>query len=147
MAVASPTSPATAHTSSFKLRDARKRAVSDAEWWVEPIRWVALAVFMAIPIFSLLSEAYAGGVVWTVVIASLPVFIVLVGYHRWRRICPLAFFAQLPTRLKRPGAHRAGPWLEANYYYVAFAVFFVSLWLRLIATNGDGQAIAVFFVL
>jgi hypothetical protein len=92
-----------------------------------------------------LAEDYAGGVVWTLVVASLPLFIVLVGYHRWRRICPLAFFAQLASTLRHPGTHRAGAWLEANYYYVAFTIFVVSLWLRLIATNGDGQAIAVFF--
>jgi hypothetical protein len=108
---------------------------------------VALAVFIAIPLFASVFEDYAGGVVWTIVVASLPVFIVLVGYHRWRRICPLAFVAQLPARLKRPGTRKAGPWLEANYYYVTFAAFFVSLWLRLIATNGDGRAISAFFVL
>jgi hypothetical protein len=101
-------------------------------------------VFIAFPILTVLFEAYAGGVVWTLVIASLPLFIVLVGYHRWRRICPLAFVAQLPARLNRPGTRKAGPWLETNYYYVAFAVFFASLWLRLIATNGDGYAISAF---
>jgi SH3-like domain-containing protein len=40
-----------------------------------------------------LFEAYAGAVVWTVVTASVPVFIVLVGYHHWRRICAPAFVA------------------------------------------------------
>jgi Cyclic nucleotide-binding domain len=125
----------------------QRPSAAGAEWWVEPIRWVALAVFIALPIFTYVFEDYAGGVVWTIVIASLPVFIVLVGYHRWRRICPLAFFAQLPARLKRPGTRKAGPWLEANYYYIAFAVFSISLWLRLIATNGDGQALTAFFVL
>jgi hypothetical protein len=104
-------------------------------------------VFIALPILTSLFQAYAGGVVWTIVIASLPVFIVLVGYHRWRRICPLAFMAQLPARLAYPGTRKAGPWLEAHYYYVAFAAFFVSLWLRLIATNGDGYAISVFIML
>jgi hypothetical protein len=103
-------------------------------------------VFVALPIFTALYEDYAGGVVWTILVASLPAFIVLAGYHRWRRICPLAFFAQLPTYLKRPGTRKAGPWLETSYYYVVFGVFFVSLWLRLIATNGDGLAISVFFV-
>lgn len=63
------------------------------EWWVDAIGWVALVVFIALPIGSWVFEAYAGGVVWTLVIASLPLFIVLVGYHRWRRICPLAFVA------------------------------------------------------
>jgi hypothetical protein len=117
------------------------------EWWVDPSGWVALVVFIALPIGSWVFEAYAGGVVWTLVIASLPLFIVLVGYHRWRRICPLAFVAQLPARLNRPGTRKAGPRLEANYYYVAFSVFVVSLWLRLIAINGDGHAIAVFVIL
>jgi hypothetical protein len=134
-------------TSSVSGKVAPQRPAADTEWWVEPIRWVALAVFVAIPIFSYVFQDYAGGVVWTIVVASLPAFIVLVGYHRWRRICPLAFFAQLPAHLRRPGTRKAGPWLEANYYYVAFSVFFVSLWLRLVATNGDGQAIAAFFVL
>jgi hypothetical protein len=101
-------------------------------------------VFIVLPILTSLFEAYAGGVVWMVVIASVPVFIVLVGYHRWRRICPLAFVAQLPARLARPGMHKAGPWLEAHHYDVAFAVFFVPLWLRLIASNGDGHAISAF---
>jgi len=105
---------------------------------------VALAVFIALPIVTVLFEAYAGGIVWTVVIASVPVFIVLVGYHRWRRICPLAFVAQLPGRLARPGMRKAGPWLEAHYYSVAFAAFVVSLWLRLVATTGDGYAISAF---
>lgn len=134
-------------TSSPSPKTAPQRPAQDAEWWVEPIRWVALAVFIAIPVFAYVFEDYAGGVVWTIVVASLPVFIVLVGYHRWRRICPLAFFAQLPAHLKRPGTRKAGPWLEVNYYYVAFSIFFVSLWLRLIATNGDGPAISAFFVL
>jgi polyferredoxin len=115
------------------------------EWWVEPLKWIGLGVFITIPIFSLIAEEYAGSVVWTIIVASLPIFIVLVGYHRWRRMCPLAFFAQLSALLKRPGVHRARPWLETNYAYVAFSIFLVSLWLRLIATNGDGQAIAAFF--
>jgi hypothetical protein len=105
---------------------------------------VALSLFIALPILTSLFEAYAGGIVWTVVIASVPVFIVLVGYHRWRRICPLAFVAQLPARLARPGTRKAGPWLEAHYYSVALAVFFVSLWLCLVAINGDGHAISAF---
>ena len=79
----------------------------EAEWWVEPIGWVSLVVFLILPIFSSVYEDHAGGIVWTIMIASLPVFIVLVGYHRWRRICPVAFLAQLPARLQRPGRRRA----------------------------------------
>jgi polyferredoxin len=127
----------------------RATASSNAERWVEPLKWFALVVFIAVPAFAHLSfmQPFAGRVVWTMVVASIPLFIVLVGYHRWRRLCPLAFFAQIPVRLRRPGVKKASPWLEANYYYVCFTVFFVSLWIRLIATNGDGHAIAAFFVM
>jgi Cyclic nucleotide-binding domain/4Fe-4S binding domain len=79
-------------------------------------------------------------------VAALPLFIVLVGYHRWRRICPLAFFAQLPGLARRPGTRKASAWLEKNYHAVALSFFVFSLWMRLIATNGDGNAIAVFFI-
>ena len=92
------------------------------------------------------AQSLAGRIVWTIAVASLPLFIVLIGYHRWRRICPLSFFARLPAQLGRPGTRRAPARLEANYYYIAFGIFVTSLWLRLIATNGDGRAIAVFFV-
>ena len=118
-----------------------------AEWWVGPVRWAALAVFLAVPVVSLLYQKIAGRLVWTVAIAALPLFIVLVGFHRWRRICPLAFVNQIPVLLRRPGTRRASTRLQANAYYVSFAVFFVSLWIRLIATNGSGPAIAAFFIL
>lgn len=116
------------------------------EWWVAPVKWFALAVFVAIPIFSLLWPWLAGRVVWTVVVAAIPLFIVLIGYHRWRDICPLAFFAKLAGLLRLPGRHRLPQRSELTYYYVAFAIFFLSLWLRLIATNGDGVALALFLV-
>lgn len=146
MAVAMPRPPATP-TRSTVTGAARLPAKSDQEWWVEPLRWAALAVFIAVPIFTFLVQPLAGRVVWTIVVAALPLFIVLVGYHRWRRICPLAFFAQIPVALRRPGTRRASEWLEKRYYYLAFTIFFVSLWLRLIATNGDGHALTVFFIL
>lgn len=118
-----------------------------AEWWVGVLRWAALAVFVAIPALTPFAQPLAGRAVWTIAVAALPLFIVLVGYHRWRRICPLAFFAQLPAKLGRPGRRKAGPWLEANYYYLVVGVFVFSLWLRLVATNGDARAISIFFAL
>ena len=118
----------------------------NTEWWVGPAKVVALLVFIAIPVFAYFVQALAGRVVWTMLVAALPLFIVLAGYHRWRRICPLAFFAQVPARLRKPGKRKASGWLEANYYFVVCAVFICCLWIRLIATNGDGKAITVFFI-
>jgi len=118
----------------------------NTEWWIGPTRAVALVVFITLPIFAYFAQAIAGRVVWTIVVAALPLFIVLVGYHRWRRICPLAFFAQIPVRLRKPGKKKASSWLEANYYFVVFSFFLCCLWIRLIATNGDGRAISIFFI-
>jgi len=117
--------------------------VPDA-WWVKALHRAALVVYPGLIVFGIVRPALAGRILWTVSIAALPLFFVLAGYHRWRRICPLAFFSQLPMLLGRGGQRRAGPWLHAHGYRVAFGVFLVSLWLRLVATNGDGYAIAFF---
>jgi len=119
--------------------------VADA-WWVEAMRVAALFVFPALLVFSVVAPRLAGRIFWTVAIASLPLFFVIAGYHRWRRICPLSFVAQLPVRLGRGGHRRAGKWMQAHAYHVSFGFLFVSLWLRLVATNGDGYALAVFLV-
>src|SRR5215210_8992457 len=102
MAVATPRPPATPITKSPPAAQRTRAAEGEVEWWVEPIRWFALVVVIAVPVFAHMMQPYAGRIVWTVVVASIPLFIVLVGYHRWRRICPLAFFAQIPVRLRRP---------------------------------------------
>jgi hypothetical protein len=44
-------------------------------WWVEFLRWVALAIFIALPFFAFFFQALAGRVVWTIVVAALPLFI------------------------------------------------------------------------
>ena len=104
-------------------------------------------VWLAIPVSSLLTEPWPAHIVWSVIIAGLPLFIVLIGYHRWRRICPLAFFSLIPVLLRRPGTRRASPWLEEHYYYIMLSAFAFGLWLRLTIINGNGLAMAVFFVL
>src|SRR5437867_2115185 len=99
----------------------------DAEWWIAPLAWAALAVFVAVPVFAYFVQSLAGRVVWSVVVAALRLFIVLVGYLRRRRPCPLPFFAELPVRLRRPATRRASEWLEDRSCSVAFSVFFLSL--------------------
>jgi Cyclic nucleotide-binding domain/4Fe-4S binding domain len=115
--------------------------------WLEFLRWCALVVFLALPVCAWLVPRWAGRVLWTVLLPIIPLLIVLAGYHRWRRICPLAWFSNLPTRLGFPGERRASAFLQSNYYYLVLSIFIVSLWLRLVATNGSGAALAMFLVL
>ncbi len=129
-----------------KAMDGQLEEVSGGRW-LAPARAGALAVFVALPVFAYFLQPLAGRVVWTIVVASLPLIIVIAGYHPWRRVCPLAWFAQLAARLGRPGQRRASPWLQANYYAVALSIFLICLWLRLVATNGNGMALASFLAL
>jgi len=101
-------------------------------------------VFAGLFTTCVVAPGIAGRIFWTVAVASLPLLFVTAGYHRWRRICPLAAMAQWPARLGIGGRRRAGTWLQAHAYGVVFGVFLVCLWLRLVATNGDGRALAAF---
>ena len=117
-----------------------------SERWVEWLRLTALLFFVLIPFLGLMEYKYSPRIVWTVAVALLPLFIVLVGYHRWRRICPLAVFGKLPGYLGLGGARTVPLWFERNYYYAPLTLFIFGLWFRLVAMNGDGVMIAVFFV-
>jgi hypothetical protein len=124
-------------------------ALRNPDWWLAPLRWALLAVWVAIPVFLYfgIGRPVAAQVLWSVCIAGLPLFILLIGYHRWRRVCPLAVFSQIPIMLRRPGTRRASPWLEENYYFIIFGLLLAGLWLRLTFVNGVGQASAVFLFL
>jgi len=77
----------------------------------------------------------------------LPLFIVLVGYHRWRRICPLAFFAQIPVRMRWPG-HKTRFCLVGKELLSDHGIRFLRL--ALAASNSQPTArtrIFVFFIL
>ena len=73
------------------------------------MRYAALVFFPGLILFSVAAPARAGRAFWTVAVASLPLFFVLAGYHRWRRICPLAFVAQLPHALGWAGPSARRP--------------------------------------
>ena len=114
--------------------------------WLGAVRRAAIVVWLAIPAVGLLDQPLAGRLVWTGLLACLPLVIVLIGYHRWRAICPLAWLNQLPVRLPRASSRRMPTGLERRYYYIPLVVFTFCLWLRLIWINGDGIGIALFFV-
>jgi hypothetical protein len=124
----------------------RHPSAAPEAWWVKGVQRAALVVYPGFIALGIIRPALTGRLLWTITIAALPLFFVLAGYHRWRRICPLAFISQLPAFFGRAGQRRAGPWLRAHGYRLAFSIFLVSLWLRLVATNGDGYAIALFLI-
>src|SRR6185436_11805274 len=78
------------HTGGPRQDGRHDARVLDA-WWVEPARYAALVLFAGFIVWGLAAPARTGRAFWTVAVASLPLVFVLAGYHRWRRICPLAF--------------------------------------------------------
>lgn len=84
--------------------------------------------------------------IWTVLIAALPLFFVIGGFHLWRRICPLSWFSQLPIRAGRGGQRKVSGRLAEHPIVLPAGLMFVGLTLRLVAINGSGLALAAFLV-
>ncbi|MBX3249186.1 MAG: 4Fe-4S binding protein [Myxococcales bacterium] len=107
----------------------------------------ALAWALAAGYLALLSVALfvplAPRVFWTIIMPSVPLFIVVVGFHSWRRVCPIATIGTLGLRLHARGRRLPRGWRERGVV-VAFAILIATLALRLVATNGDGVALALF---
>lgn len=104
---------------------------------------VALVVFLGSPLVAVVSP-HGPRLIWTVLIASLPLLWVVGGLHLWRRICPLARLATLPARLGLGGTRRleaAGRWL-----WVPASLMLFSLCMRLWVTNGTPWALAAFLL-
>jgi hypothetical protein len=99
-------------------------------------RNVLVAGYLGVVGLGLLSDAQPR-IFWTMLLPLLPVGIVLMGFHAWRSICPLAYFAQLGRRLDRGPQRRVAPWLERWFFPVTFGILLALLVLRLVATNGD----------
>jgi hypothetical protein len=96
-----------------------------------------LLLAVAGPFWSLLPRIF-----WTVLLPLLPIGIVLMGFSRWRRICPLAAIGELGRRLN-PGNRRKAPtWLQRSFFVVSFAILLGMLVLRLVVTNGDSRWLA-----
>jgi hypothetical protein len=114
-----------------------------APGWVIAAR-VVMVLALAATIPTILGVGEGNRLVWTVGIAALPFFWMTIGYHAWRRICPLAVFGQLGRLFGKPGARKMGDWMGKNYLYVQLVLMIACLTLRLVATNGSDVWLAGF---
>jgi polyferredoxin len=111
-------------------------------------RWplAALALVYLAAIGLCLCRVEAPRWFWTMAMPAVPVFAVAFGFHRWRRLCPLAAVAAVGPRL-HAGKRRAPRWLDRWGPLIAFALLLVGLVVRHAMINGDhhclGCALAV----
>jgi hypothetical protein len=108
-------------------------------------RLLAIAVYLAF-IVAGFATPLQPRVFWTMLLPLLVLFIVLVGFHPWRNLCPLAALGELGWRLNRGSQRRVPEWLERGHLLVPFSLLATMLLLRLVATNGDGRWLAALLV-
>ncbi len=107
----------------------------------------ALALFVLLsflPVSFLLPNGTA--LIWTIVIPLVPLIVVVVGYNRWRVICPLAWIASLGQFLHWIPKRQVSNWFETNYYSFQLTLVFLALSARLLFLNFEGTALAFFFL-
>ena len=113
--------------------------------WVTAARLVMVLGFAtAVPV--VLGVDAGRRLFWAAAIASLPALWVIGGYHLWRRICPLAVFAQLGRYLGIAGERRISGRLVKGYMLLQLGLMIAALSLRLIMTNGTRWALVGFVV-
>ncbi|HEX5062177.1 MAG TPA: 4Fe-4S binding protein, partial [Kofleriaceae bacterium] len=114
-----------------------------ASGWVIAAR-VVMVLALAATIPTILDIEHGNRLLWTVCIAALPFFWMTVGYHVWRRICPLAVAGQLGRIVGKPGVRKMGDWMSKHYLIVQLGLMIAALSLRLVLTNGSAIGLAVF---
>jgi hypothetical protein len=105
---------------------------------------VVMTLALAATIPTILGVEHGNRILWTVCIAALPFFWMTIGFHVWRRICPLAVAGQVGRLVGRPGARKMGDWMGKNYLLVQLGLMIFALSLRLVVTNGSDVGLGIF---
>ena len=108
--------------------------------------------------------ALGAPIFWGMIVPASIFILLVLGHDVWRRICPLAFFSQIPRALgwerkrkrvnKKSGKVRyeivkveKDSWLAKNYFYVQFTLFFLGLCNRILFVNADRWALGIFLII
>lgn len=109
-------------------------------------------------------EPYAVGArfFWATVVPAGLMIIFVLGHEFWRRICPLAFFSQIPRALgiqrKLKTVSSSGKsryelvsinkksWLGRNFLFLQFSLLVIGLIFRILFTGSDRLALGIWLV-
>jgi len=109
------------------------------------LRVITLSIFLAlIPI--LLIFDFGTTLIWTILIPLMPIALLLIGFSRWRDICPLALISKISQHITLIEKRKVPKWFETNFWLFQYFLLFIALCLRLITLNYDNHYLALFFI-
>ncbi len=110
------------------------------------LQFITLTVFVGLVVLLFLTPV-ATSLTWTLIIPFVPAILLVIGYSRWRRICPLAWFSKLTQNLAWTHKFVLPKWFENNFYILQFSILLIAFELRLLVLNSDALLLGSFFAL
>ncbi len=109
------------------------------------LRIITMVIYIAIvPILFLYD--FGTSLVWTILIPLLPISLLIIGFSRWRDICPLAIISMISQNINIFKKRKVPHWFESNFWYLQYFLLFIALCLRLTTLNYDTHYLAFFFI-
>ncbi len=118
------------------------------------IRWTriaAVAVYLAVALGALVvghltPSLTVARVFWTMLMPLVPAFVIVIGFQRWRAICPIASMGRVGASRWAKGMPRPPRVLVRWSMTISLGALALGLWLRLVVTNGDGTWMGLFLL-
>ncbi|MEA2072682.1 MAG: cyclic nucleotide-binding domain-containing protein [Campylobacterota bacterium] len=104
-----------------------------------------MVTFLAIVPLLLFNEQ-GTALIWTMIIPLLPIGLLLIGFSRWRDICPLAMVSKISQRMNFIQKRKVPEWFEKNFWNLQYFFLFLGLTLRLTILNFNEFYLAYFFI-
>jgi len=112
---------------------------------INTLRVITVVIFLAlVPILFYFKEGTT--LVWTILIPLMPIGLLLIGFSRWREICPLALISKITQHIHIIQKRKVPKWFEKNFWSFQYFLLFLALSLRLTTLNYDSDYLALFFI-
>lgn len=110
------------------------------------LQLITIIVFLGLVVLLFITP-FATYLTWTFVIPLVPISLLLIGYSRWRKICPLAWFAKITQNINIFQKYRMSPWFEENIYMIQFVILALAFTARIYVLNNEALWLAGFFII
>ena len=104
-----------------------------------------ITLILSVPFLFFFDNTTA--LVWTILVPPLPLIIIIIGFSRWRDVCPLAAVSKISQKLNLSNKRKVPKWFEQNFYLVQYFVLYTALAFRLTTINFNDFYLILFIVL